>query len=299
VNSGESPFIADPPVETPDGGLYQPLETPPVISNANNPPWGVLAAFATWFASIVFLIFVPIITALPYMIYSAARGMAGRPDTLLADKNLIFFSVLGVIPAHLITLGLAWLIVTRAGRYPFWKTLGWEWPTNFGPWKSVGMALLLLGLGVLITYVVGGKKTELDELINSSYRTRVTTAFLAATTGPLVEEVVYRGILYSAFQRAIGMFAAVVIVSILFAGVHVAQYRNNVGVIAVITILSITLTTVRAYTGRLLPSFFIHFVFNGIQSVLLLVQPFMEKPDQVPLPKAPAHLIASFLRLFC
>jgi len=297
VNSGESPSIVDPVVESPGGVSYQPPATTPAIINPDNPPWGALAAFGTWFGSIIFLIFVPIFTALPYMVYAAARGTGGPSESFLADKNLIFFSVLGVFPAHLLTLGFAWLIVTRAGRYPFWETLGWKWPANFGPWKSVGIALLLLGIGMLITYFVGGKTTQLDELINSSYRTRVTTAILAATTAPLVEEVVYRGVLYSAFKRAVGVFASVVIVSILFAGVHVAQYRSNIGVIAVISILSISLTVVRAYSGSLLPSFIIHFVFNGIQSVLLVIQPFIEKSEQVMPEKVPAHLIASFLRL--
>jgi len=216
----------------------------------------------------------------------------------MRDKSFIFFSVLGVIPAHLLTFALAWLIVTRAGRYPFWKTLGFEWPANFGPWKSIGVAVALLGVGVLVTYLAGGSKTELDELINSSYQTRLTTAILAATTGPLVEEIVYRGVLYSALQRVFGALWTVLIVSSLFAGVHVAQYRSNTGVIAVITLLSFALTLVRATTGKLLPSFMIHFVFNGIQSVLLVVQPFFEKADQTLPPKAPAHLLAIVVRYF-
>ena len=246
----------------------------------------------------VLLLFVPIITAIPYLIYRASIGAGSSPDALMRDKTFIFFSVLGVIPAHLLTFAFAWLIVTRAGRYPFWKTLGFEWPSSFGPWKSVGVAVVLLMIGVVVTYFAGGSKTELDELINSSYQTRLTTAILAATTGPLVEEIVYRGVLYSALQRIIGVIGSVLIVSILFAGVHVYQYRSNAAVIAVIALLSITLTIVRAVTGKLLPSFMIHFVFNGIQSVLLVVQPFFEKSDQTLPPKAPAYLIAIFVRYF-
>jgi membrane protease YdiL (CAAX protease family) len=297
VNSDQSPLFVEPIVET-AGGFQPPThDTPATFTDPNNPPWGVLAAMLAWLASIAFLIFVPIITAIPYLIYSAMNGTAGRADTLLADKNFIFFSVLGVIPAHLLTLGLAWAIVTNFGRYPFWKTLGWEAAPNFGPWRSVLVAVLLLGIGFLITYIVGGKKTELDELINSSYRTRVTTAILAATTGPLVEEVVYRGVLYSAFQRAIGVAASILMVSVLFAGVHVYQYRSNAGVIAVIGLLSITLTAVRAYSGRLLPCFVIHFVFNGIQSILLVTQPIVERFQHlVPQRATPGLVLTSFLR---
>ena len=299
MDNSESSFVAGPVVTTPADLPQQVSPSPVAFIEPNNPPWGSLVGLGTWLASVAFLFFVPVVTVLPYLVYRATTGATGgRPEVLMQDKNFIFFSVLGVIPAHLLTFALAWLIVTKAGRYPFWKTLGWEWPRNFGPWKSIAVAVALLGVGFLITYLVGGKKTELDELINSSYRTRVTTALLAATTGPLVEEVVYRGVLYSALQRALGVIAGIVIVSIMFAGVHVFQYRNNIGVIAVITLLSVTLTFVRAYTGRLLPSYIIHFVFNGIQSVLLVVQPFFEKSEQPSPEKAAAGLIAAMVRHF-
>ena len=62
----------------------------------------------------------------------------------------------------------------------------------------------------------------------------MATAILAVATGPLVEELLYRGLLYAALQKALGMLWAVTIVSGLFAAVHVFQYYNNLGVIAVI-----------------------------------------------------------------
>jgi hypothetical protein len=291
VNTGESHLTADRVTEIPAGFSDQSSSPAPVLIGPKNPPWGTLLAFLTWLASVALLLFVPVITALPYLFY---RAMTGLPvdDSLRTDKNFIFFSVLGVIPAHLLTLLIAWLVVTHAGRYPFWRTLGWEWPGHFGPWKSVGIAVSLLAVGVAVTYFFGGPKTELEEMINSSFRTRVVTAILAATTGPLVEEVIYRGVIYSALQRLIGVVWTVLVVSMLFAGVHVYQYRSNIWVIAVICLLSVTLTLVRAYSGRLLPPFIIHFVFNGIQSVLLVVQPFFEKSEQAVPEPIPAQITA-------
>src|SRR4029453_3697257 len=147
---------------------------------------------------------------------------------------------------HALTFLLVWYVVTGRGSRPFWQTLGWYWPHDFGPWKTVGFAVVLLGFGWLITHFVGGAETQLDQIIKSSYRARFVIAFLAAVTGPFIEELVYRGLLYPALQRVVGVAFAVVIVSILFAGVHVLQYYNNPGVIAVITILSVSLTVVRA-----------------------------------------------------
>jgi membrane protease YdiL (CAAX protease family) len=109
--------------------------------------------------------------------------------------------------------------------------------------------------------------------------------FLAAVSAPFIEELVYRGILYSALQKTIGIQWAIIIVSILFAAVHVLEYYNNIGVILVISILSVSLTLLRAYTGKLLPCFIVHLVFNGIQAILILVEPYLpHTPEQ----KAPA-----------
>jgi membrane protease YdiL (CAAX protease family) len=115
----------------------------------------------------------------------------------------------------------------------------------------------------------------LDLLVESSIPARLATAFVAVFTAPLVEELIYRGVLYSAIERALGRGIAIFAVSLLFAGVHVFQYINNVAVITVITLLSFTLTFVRAYSGKLLPSFVIHLVFNGVQSLIIALAPFV------------------------
>jgi membrane protease YdiL (CAAX protease family) len=263
-------------IETyPDAPGQQPSRPAFVAINPDDPPWGVPQAMMLWVVSVVLLLFVPLIPVIPYVVYKVF--VHGSAEGLGTDPNLIFISILGVLPAHALTFLIVWLVVTRNGRRPFWQTLGWSWPRNFGPWKAIGLAVLLLAFGGLVTQYLGGAETQLDQIINSSLKARFVTAFLAAGTGPLVEELVYRGVLYAAFQRVLGMTWAVVLVSILFAGVHVLQYYNNLGVIAVVSLLSIALTLVRARTGRLLPSYIMHFVFNGIQAMILVLQPFVGK----------------------
>ena len=148
-------------------------------------------------------------------------------------------------------------------------------PTT-GLMLSVLLALVLFALASLITTFWGGGKTDLDLLIESSLPARFVLAFAAVATAPLVEELIYRGVLYTALERAGGKVIAIFAVSFLFAGVHVVQYWNNVAVILVITLLSFTLTAARAVTGKLLPAFIIHLVFNGIQSVLIVLGAFID-----------------------
>ena len=61
----------------------------------------------------------------------------------------------------------------------------------------------------------------------------------------------------------------------MFAGLHVLQYWPNFGAISAISLLSLTLTVVRARTGRLLPCYVIHLVFNSIQSIIIIADPYL------------------------
>jgi len=245
-------------------------------------PWlEVVIAFLFWVLSVFLLAVIPVVVALPYLISQWSKFGPPTPEALMEDKQLLFWSVVGIVPAHLLTIAVAWVLITRIRRRPFWKTLGFEWPKHPSPavisLVCLGLSLVLLAIGWAVTTLLGGGKTQLDLLVESSMGARIATALLATFTAPLVEELVYRGVLYSALEQATGKVIGVILVTMLFAGVHVFQYLNNPGVILVITILSLTLTMARAYTGSLWPPFIIHLIFNGIQSTFIILAPFIEK----------------------
>ena len=241
----------------------------------------VAFGFGVWAASVAALLIVTLIYAIPYLIYRVAKFGPPTAEALTADKGLIFFSVLGILPAHMLTFVFVWLVITYGGRRPFWQNIDFDWPKSASPITvtllSALVATLLFGLAWAVTMLYGEHKTDLDIMIESSIYTRMATAFVAVATAPLIEELIYRGLLYRALEKAGGMAIAIPIVSLLFAGVHVFQYRNNLAVITVITLLSITLTLVRALTGSVLPAFLIHLAFNGIQSVLIVLGGLMNK----------------------
>ena len=244
--------------------------------------WSSVArAIGIWVSSVLLLVLVPIAVTVPYLIYRIVKLGPPSPEALTSDKMIVFFTVAGVFPTHLLTLVVIWLAVSHGARRPFWKTIDFRWPASTTPsmvtMMSVLMALFIFGVAWGVTYLWGDRKTDLDLMIESSIYTRVVTAFVAVATAPLVEELIYRGLLYQALEKAAGVAVAVVFVSLLFAGVHVFQYRNNVAVIAVITLLSITLTIARAVSGSVIPPFIIHLVFNGIQSVLIVLGGFIDK----------------------
>ena len=268
---------ADPPQRYVDESL-QPV--PQVASFEQWPRWLELTkAVLLWVASLILLIGVPLILSMPYFFYLWFTSGQPQLETLTNDRVLIFLSIIAVAPAHLLTFGLIWLMVTEGKTRPFWKTIRFEWPANMSApvvmLTAVGLALMLLLVGGAVTYFWGGSKTQLDLLVESSIAARWATAFVAVFTAPLIEELIYRGVMYSALEQTLGTIIAIIVVSLLFAGVHVFQYINNAAVITVITVLSITLTVARAYTRSMLPSFIIHLVFNGVQSVIIALSPFI------------------------
>jgi CAAX protease family protein len=243
-------------------------------SSAENPPWGIPAAILTWLVSIAMLFIVPNICVLPYMAYRY-RGVAATKEILVADQTFIFLFVLGWLPAHLLTLALIWAVATRVGKRSITEVFGWSWSPRFGFWRSAALAVSMFIATLLLVGFFGGQKTDLDRILESSRAAAVTLATIAVLTAPLVEEMIYRGLLYSAFQRAIGQWGAVIVVAGMFAGLHVVQYWPNAGAISSITLLSVVLTTLRARTGRLLPCYVVHLVFNGVQSVIIILEPYI------------------------
>ena len=265
----------------------------------DNPPWGVIGALFTWFVSIALLAVVPNVCVLPYLAYRY-RGVTTTRDLLLTDKTFVFLFVLGWVPAHLLTLALIWAITTRVGKRPIRDVLGWSWSPTFGFWKSAAVAISLFLITIVILGRFGGQRTDLDRILESSRPTAVALAVLAVATAPLVEEMIYRGLLYSAFRRAIGQWAAVVLVTSMFAGLHVIQYWPNAAAISSISLLSLVLTLIRARTGRLLPCYVVHLIFNGVQSVIIVLDPYLQSLFHIwrhePVNGAVAYLITYYYR---
>jgi membrane protease YdiL (CAAX protease family) len=306
-------------------------------------------AALVWFVNILSMILIPLLALVPYFIVLLSRDprldLQRAGQTLGTDPTALLITLAATVPAHALTLFVVWAVVTRLGKRPFWRTIGWSWDGRFGFWWSVVTAVVLLVVGISLTYYFGGEKTPFDQMLESSAAARFTTAALATVSAPLIEELVFRGVIYPAVSRALsrlivllktltssaeaapaeataaagrslgwliimlilragravltlfgrldarrgGMVWAVGLVSLLFLSVHVPQYQNNLAVIAAVGLLSVALTSVRALTGRVLPCFIIHLVFNGVQVAGLVYEYFR--------PAKPAALLGVVARL--
>ena len=249
----------------------------------NNPPWNSLMAFLMWVASILFILIIPTIGIIIYVMVKGADLTDSNKlsESIQSDPNAILVNIICVIPAHLLTILLAWLVVTQTNKYSFREMLGWKWG-GFNILYLVGIVIVFFTFAAILSNFIPEKDNDLLKILRSSRTSVYFVAFMATFTAPLVEEVVYRGIMYSAFQRTLGISGAVTLVTLLFALVHVPQYYPSYSTIIMICLLSLVLTLVRVKSKNLLPCIILHTMFNGIQSIFLIAEPYLKQlsPEQ-------------------
>lgn len=243
----------------------------------DDPPWNSPIALVVWVASVVAIILVPTVFVLPY-IMSRGPGFdqsQALGEFLRTDVTAIILQMVAIFPAHLLTLALAWVVVTKLNTFSFRETLGWR-SGGARWWHYVAILVGFFAIALVVGLYFPEEENELTRILRSSRAAVFIVAFMATFTAPIVEEVVYRGVVYSALQRTLSPILAVVSVTFLFALVHVPQYYPSVSSIFLLLLLSLVLTLVRAWTGNLLPCIILHTIFNAIQSVLLILEPYVK-----------------------
>jgi membrane protease YdiL (CAAX protease family) len=247
----------------------------------DNPPWNSLVAIGVWLISIALVVFVPLIFTAPYILKEGLdfSDKSRLREFMLTDPTAVILQLAPLVLAHAFTLLLAWFVVTKFNTFSFRQTLGWSM-NGFRIWHAALITIAFYAIAVILTTAFGDVENEFDLMLKSSRYAVYLIVFFATFTAPLVEEVVYRGLLYSSFQRKFGMVLAVILVTLLFTAVHVPQYslgtNPDYAAVVALLLLSLTLTLIRARTGSLLPCIVLHTIFNGTQSLLLIIEPYLK-----------------------
>ena len=101
----------------------------------------------------------------------------------------------------------------------------------------------------------------------------VFVSFLIALLGPVIEEVFFRGFLYGALKKSLGVALAVIISGFLFSFLHI----NLLGFIPIMA-LGVFLAYMRERTGSLIPSITVHIVHNSaITMMMFFIRDIMSK----------------------
>jgi uncharacterized protein len=154
------------------------------------------------------------------------------------------------------------------GITPRWSDLGW------GPviWIATIFVQVAIGAIVLALDIPLANNTDaIDELTDDRTYT-IAIVITAVVAAPIVEELVFRGLVMRSLLSKFPAAAAIALQGILFGVAHIDPVRGvgNVGLAMVLSGVGISFGTAAYLLRRISPTMVAHAVFNGIVMILLL-----------------------------
>jgi len=153
------------------------------------------------------------------------------------------------------------------GLTPRFADLGWGpviWLGAIGAQIAVGAIVIALGIPLV------GNTEGLDEI--RADRTYVVSLVISAVVAaPIVEEIVFRGVVMRGLRSRMPIVPVVIVQGLLFGVAHIDPVRGsgNIGLVMVLSGVGIAFGVAVALLGRIGPSIVAHAIFNGV--VLLVV----------------------------
>jgi len=106
------------------------------------------------------------------------------------------------------------------------------------------------------------KHAPIDDFFRTARDAYVLSLF-GIFFAPLFEELFFRGLLYPALARRIGMIPSILVTALAFASIHGSQLKYSWGPVLVIFLVGVTLTTVRAVKKSVGATVLMHMAYNG------------------------------------
>lgn len=198
-----------------------------------------------------------------------ALVLAGKPAAeVLLDP--IFNTQIQVVFYVLLT-GLVFAMVRFRRGLNFAEALALRSLTGFQVAATLlGGALLALAIAGLNTFFPPAQELPIEQM----FTTRTSIYFLtgmAVLVAPLVEEIVFRGYIYSLLEPLWGKGGAVLTSALLFGSIHFPQLWPGYFQMASICLVGIILSGTRARTGNTTTAILLHLGYNAMLSAGLLL----------------------------
>ncbi len=206
--------------------------------------------------------------------WSAARPLAERFRTALNGGEAGDSVIFRLVAACLIYLaiGLAVWIVARLRGGGAWRDLiAWRpwigWLRRRAFWLLVGATLAYSGAADLAIAYFAPEARGRSAIPEGSAAVTVLVAFLAVGFAPIVEELVFRGWIFTDLRRRFGFIATLLTTSAIFAGLH--HEDTHIYALAIFPI-GLGLGALRELTGSVKAPIALHALNNFIGVFLRL-----------------------------
>lgn len=212
--------------------------------------------------------------ALAAVYFGSARIFIALSDRELLSANIsnISFIILYGIQVILM-LGTVWFFALHRRKARI-RDLGLKY---YSIGKTVWYTFISLIAIFIISFIyvfvmssvlgIEAPASKIEILIRNRSLSNTILLIVVAFIGPVVEEVFFRGFLYSAFRKSWGVLPALFLSSVLFSVVHLQVYS-----FFPLFLIGWLLAYLFEKTRSLFPAIFLHAVYNLILILILLGQ---------------------------
>jgi membrane protease YdiL (CAAX protease family) len=194
--------------------------------------------------------------------YAALAPLAGWPLPPRTLQQNAYLSLTFQLIFYLLLFAVIYLLVLLKRRRSFWNALSWRNP-------ALRRGLEYFGGGCLLAVLVEFAPTMVPEQSDFPLRQFFSSTALAYTVGtfavlvaPLMEELIFRGVLFAIFESRFGIGRAVGLTAVLFAMLHIPEYFGAWNHLLLLLLVSAVFSMARGVTGSVAPSFLLHLAYN-------------------------------------
>lgn len=214
--------------------------------------------------------------SLVVLVVSLVVGKALVEALAERDWPLVTYIAISAILSYGPSIVWLWYVRGRWGAGRF-GAVGWRFrwvDLAWGPitWAAAIGVQILLAAAVLVFDIPLSSNVESISDGDADRAYLVATAIAAVIAAPIVEELVFRGLVLRGLLSRLGPVLAVGLQGVLFGLAHVDPARGvgNVGLAIVLSGVGIALGTTAYLTRRLGSVVIAHAIFNGVVVALLL-----------------------------
>ncbi len=149
-----------------------------------------------------------------------------------------------------------------------WSDLGWGPLTYIA---AFGSQVVVAALVLLLDIPLSSNVDDVSELdVDRAYL--VATVITAVVAAPVVEELVFRGVVLRGLLSRLGAVLAIALQGVLFGVAHVDPVRGagNIGLAMVLSAVGVALGAAAYLTRRIGATVVAHAIFNGVVMIIVL-----------------------------
>jgi len=221
-----------------------------------------------------------IMSAPNVVFYLLDRALAGQAAVQAepTQGSLVFGLIVALVLQLIIFVAAMVPLLIR--RRLDGRLFGPSQPT--GSWLALGFGLVAgilalftaYGVNIALSLIAGADEPVEQQLLQDALGgglTLLLAGVIAVIVAPIVEEVVFRGVLFRALADRLGLWVGAILSSSVFALIHIEVVTSQPIALGGLFAVGLALALAFHYTGNLLVPIIGHAVFNAASLSLALV----------------------------